>query len=656
LARDPGLEFAALSLQQAKSNYLRALRNPAAARTCHLAAFTSYHSVLPLAAMVACSRIAALFAACSAWGAHGAPDAQGSTEELLAADNECLAGADPSSCGLNALQMRAKKAAGLPAMPGLPPLDLDPEPEEDEDDDDDKDDDESKNDQPKAQQPQEQKPKAAKPTQSKTPAGPKLKPNPPTPVPLTYTTLSPIVVKGNFLYDSATGNRWFSKGTSYNPRSSTFNPNGRSKGRGCEPGDAKYTGYTADIIADEFEARWSEDLEAIANMGANTVRLFNVDAGRDHTKFMKKAESLGIYVIVPLNSKDYGFLPAFPSPRCYTENMTFQVAAADGSTRPYGNVGVNVLSYGKQIVKQFSKFDNTLFFTVNNEFAMHDKNGFAGFQCVKALTRDIHQYQKSCSENMRRVPLIYSDYDMGAPDRGEIAKYLTCALESEDDAIDVYGLNAYSYCNQAYPGGAKADNFDYSPYKDIRKDFADLPVPMLFTEFGCVEGDFLSFCPYKGGRTWPDVKWFFNSEMGEIVSGAIAYTYEQDYEERGMVLTPGFLKGQEKLYLLDNYYALQKQFMSHNVSTKWDGADIADCKWTPDKVAPQQASHKRQTCPSTKAGHAVMERRRVDTITDWHKLPPSPDAPLANINGQSECPAGKVAATIAEESQCHFKK
>jgi hypothetical protein len=369
---------------------------------------------------------------------------------------------------------------------------------------------------------------------------------------------------------------------------------------------------------------------------------------------MKKAESLGIYVIIPLNSKDFGFLPAFPAPLCYTQNMTHEIVWSDGQKRIYGNVGVNVLSYGKQIVKQFSKFDNTLLFTVNNEFAMNDKDGFAGFQCVKALTRDIHQYQRSCATKMRRVPLIYSDYDMGAPDRGIIAKYLTCPLESQDDAIDVYGLNAYSYCQEKYPDGTGMDNFEYSPYKDIRKDFKDLSVPMLFTEFGCVEGDFLSFCPYKKGRTWPDIKYFFGKEMGEFVSGAIAYTYNMDFEERGLVLTPNFLANQSKLYLLDSYFTLQKEFTKHEVSSKWDGAETANCAWKPSKVAVQTQHHKQPTCPSTATGHKVQKRRRVTTVTDWAVLPPTPVAPLSDV-GQEECPAYHIAPAIEAESACHFK-
>jgi len=633
-------------------------------------------------ALESCTRLVKLFGACSAWGAYAELDARALREEILSDDSECLAGSDPSYCSLAALQLRTRtlpevavrqfhearvaelavwqlhEAQAWQQCGGMAGSEQYSGPTNCT---------EGYNCTEKDEYYSQCLPAGTnftEPTHAPESGDlpnqtakemPKLKPNPPTPEPPTLNrTLNPIVVKGNYLYDAVTGRRWFSKGTSYNPRDSRFNAAGRSKGTGCQPGDAKYTGYGTDIIADEFEDRWSEDLEAIANLGANTVRLFNVDAGKDHTRFMRKAASLGIYVIVPLNSKDYGFLPAFPSPRCYTENMTFEVIAADGTRRPYGNVGVNVLSYGKQIVKQFSKFDNTLFFTVNNEFAMHDNNGFAGYQCVKALTRDIHQYQRSCSASMRRVPLIYSDFDMGSPDRAEIAKYLSCALESEDDAIDVYGLNAYSYCSKAYPGGGLADNFDYSPYSDVKKDFQDLSIPMLFTELGCIEGDFLSFCPYEGGRTWPDMKWFFGPEMGEIISGAIAYTYEQDYEERGMVLTPGFLKGQDKLYLLDNYYALQKQFRSHNVSTKWDGADITDCNWTPDKAAPQIALHRRPTCPSSSAGAALMKRRHTDNVTDWHVLPETPYAPLSRINGQSECPADEVDPLIAQEMECHW--
>ena len=54
---------------------------------------------------------------------------------------------------------------------------------------------------------------------------------------------------------------------------------------------------------------------------------------------------------------------------------------------------------------------------------------------------------------------------------GNSLSYLTCALDSEADAVDAYGLNVYSWCDETYPGDGKADNFQYSPYKDIREDW-----------------------------------------------------------------------------------------------------------------------------------------------------------------------------------------
>ncbi|CAE8636827.1 unnamed protein product, partial [Polarella glacialis] len=175
----------------------------------------------------------------------------------------------------------------------------------------------------------------------------------------------------------------------------------------------------------------------------------------------------------------------------------------------YGHVGVNLLTSAKLIVQEFSKYTNTLMFVVANELPVNDKNGFAAYPCVKSLTRDIHRYQASCAEGMRRVPLIYADVDMGAPDRGIIAKYMTCELESPDDAVDAYGLNVYSWCDENYLDEHKRVNFRYSPYQAVLDDFGGYDKPLLFTEFGCNTGVFETACPYPKGRTWPDVPHMF---------------------------------------------------------------------------------------------------------------------------------------------------
>ncbi|CAE8702390.1 unnamed protein product, partial [Polarella glacialis] len=280
-----------------------------------------------------------------------------------------------------------------------------------------------------------------------------------------------------------TGKRFFAKGIAYNPRNVNFdqvqvviNPDhAPSPPSDCEGGKppVEELSYEADVAEDELESSWSEPLKAIANMGANTIRLYNIDPGKSHAKFMKAAARLGLYVIVPLTRKDWGYLPAIASPDCYERNVT---------ENGYGNVGVNLLTSAKLIVKQFSVYPNTLMFAVANELTVNDKNGYSAFPCVKALTRDIHRYQASCAENMRRIPLIYADVDMGRPTRAQVGRYLSCEVESADDAVDAYGLNVYSWCDVTYTNRISGKpSFKVSPYSDILKDFRHFDKPFLFT-------------------------------------------------------------------------------------------------------------------------------------------------------------------------------
>jgi len=369
------------------------------------------------------------------------------------------------------------------------------------------------------------------------------------------------------------------------------------------------------------------------------VRLYNINPDIDHSKFMEAAASFGLYVIIPLTRKDWGFLPAFAAPDCYTKEI-----------EGYGNIGVNLLTSGKLIVKQFSKYNNTLLFTIANEMVVNDKNGYSAFPCVKAFTRDIHRYQASCSSNMRRVPLIYSGQDVGAPTRYEIGDYLTCELDSVDDAVDAYGVNVYSWCDESYPDQDGKDNFQYSPYLSFKKDFQHYSKPVLFTEFGCNQGAFKTKCPYKGGRKWTQVKAIIE-EMGEVLSGAIAFEFSMEQNEFGLALTPGFLEGQDSLHLLDNYYALQKEFHKWNISSKLDGTgvDMKDCSWKPSS----STTREKPQCMLDKAKH-IQERRGTDTVVSWAELPPTPEAPLVNVKGQAECPADDVPVAALKEGCCHM--
>lgn len=454
-----------------------------------------------------------------------------------------------------------------------------------------------------------------------------------------------IVIKGNFLYDSA-GSRFFAKGIAYNPRN--INYNGVTEGpvsKDCAAGTPPFRKleYAEDVATDDLEDEWRPNLEAIKALGVNTVRLYNIDPDKYHKKFMQAAEKMGLYVIIPLTRKDWGYLPAFPSPDCYTRDVD-----------EYGNVGVNLLTSAKLIVKQFSEFPNTLMFTVANEMPVNDKNGYAAYPCVKALTRDIHRYQASCHGSMRRVPLIYSDMDMGAPTRGHIANYLACSLEDDDDAVDAYGLNVYSWCDSVYFDENGRPSFRWSPYQAVVDDFAKFSKPLLFTEFGCDTGEFETACPYKNGRTWSDIPPMFK-EMAQVLSGAIAFEFSMEQNQFGIVLTPGFLSSQDKLQLLDSYYALQEKFETHEADPKWDGIDVASCLAVPSDIAPMSDVHTKPQCPPKHVWQQLQWDQNVDSLGDWSVLPPTPGAPLWKVNGTTECPSPlEMPEQIFAETCCHM--
>jgi hypothetical protein len=195
--------------------------------------------------------------------------------------------------------------------------------------------------------------------------------------------MNPIVMRGNLFYDSVTKERFFIKGVTYDPTPL------------CEQWDT-------DVLADDYSHAWLQyeaDLQDILLLNVNTIRIYQLDPSKTHTKFMQLCESLGLYVIVPLTGVHKGYLDAgLPSPDCYT-------SVIDG----YGHVGTNLLYHAKAIVKEFSQYPNVIMFNAGNELILNsgDVKGNC-FPCLKAMVRDLHAWQDECAAGMRRIPFMYA--------------------------------------------------------------------------------------------------------------------------------------------------------------------------------------------------------------------------------------------------------
>ncbi|CAI5718578.1 unnamed protein product [Hyaloperonospora brassicae] len=186
-------------------------------------------------------------------------------------------------------------------------------------------------------------------------------------VPTADAWLAPIVTKGNKLFDSKTGVEFRMKGMAYYPR-----PN---DGRMATVGNY-------DWAADKHEDVWQPHLEVLKDLGVNTIRLYPIDPGTSHDKFM-----------CVKNCSVLDYLP----PKCYPEDL---------------------FTRAQMVYNAFAMYDNTLGFSLGNENNLQTENGADGTAtapCVKAFLRDTRSYAASCSGSVRQVPIGLDIADIPTP-------------------------------------------------------------------------------------------------------------------------------------------------------------------------------------------------------------------------------------------------
>ena len=99
--------------------------------------------------------------------------------------------------------------------------------------------------------------------------------------------LPPIITKGNKFFDSVTGQEFRMKGMAFFPR-----PN---SGKMANVGNY-------DWAADKHEDVWKPHLKVLQDLGVNTIRLYSVDPGVSHDKFMCACSDAGMYVLVGITA------------------------------------------------------------------------------------------------------------------------------------------------------------------------------------------------------------------------------------------------------------------------------------------------------------------------------------------------------------------
>lgn len=296
-----------------------------------------------------------------------------------------------------------------------------------------------------------------------------------------------VVVKGNKFFDSKTGLEFRVKGMAYYPR-----PNA-----GELAGVSNY-----DWTDDEHESVWRPHLAIMQDLGVNTIRLYSVDPGKVHDKFMCACAEAGIYVLVGMAApcENCAILDEAP-PKCYPDALFERI---------------------QLVYNAFAVYDNVLGFSVANENNLlreGEDGGWKTMPCVKALLRDARNYAASCGGFLREVPIGLDLADI-LP-REAWLEYMDCAIDdNEFSRAEWLGFNPYVECdydkNKVYSQSSGLQNL-MSVYKKIQ-----YPRPLMFGEYGCNLGE-NTVDGFANMREFYDAKWM-NEEAdmtAEIVGGNV---------------------------------------------------------------------------------------------------------------------------------------
>ncbi|KAI9183083.1 1 3-beta-glucanosyltransferase gel4 [Blastocladiella emersonii ATCC 22665] len=331
-----------------------------------------------------------------------------------------------------------------------------------------------------------------------------------------------IIAKDGYFVEETSGKRFIVKGVAYQPL---------------------YGGAVHDPISNDRRAAWSRDLPWLAGLGANVVRVYDVDPAQPHDQFMAALADRGMYLVLDLASAGQ---------------------PTDHVDRDAPSYTLPLLNRYLDTVDAFAEYTNVLGFLVGNEVSDTPGDATRAAAYVKALVRDIRQYL--AANKKRAIPLGYAASDNAAT-RGPNMQFFVCGKEG---AVDWYGANIYSWCLETN------QTFATSGYADRTRELATLGVPVVLTEFGC---------NVARPRTFPDVPSIFGPDMNQIVSGGIAYEYSEEANLYGLVRLAG--PDSDVVTPLPDY---------ENLKDKWERVSKSSTPF-PQRVSTKNTAT-RPSCPA----------------------------------------------------------
>ncbi|THD00214.1 hypothetical protein EYZ11_000264 [Aspergillus tanneri] len=236
-------------------------------------------------------------------------------------------------------------------------------------------------------------------------------------------------------------------------------------------------------------AQCQHDIERMAELGTNAIRVYHVDPDANHDGCMNALADAGIYLFVDLDTFDTSIQPDDPQ---WTESQFDRY---------------------KAVLDEFQRYSNTAGVFVGNEVLTTSENSAAA-SYVLAAARDIKSYRSK--KGYRQIPVGYSAADV-AELQPMLQNYLACRPDPEE-RLDFFALNAYEWCGPS--------SYEESGYKHLQNQAHNYPIPIFFSETGC---------NVARPRTFEDQAAIFGDDMSETWSGSIVYEWIEETNDYGLI-------------------------------------------------------------------------------------------------------------------------
>jgi len=298
------------------------------------------------------------------------------------------------------------------------------------------------------------------------------------------------------------------------------------RGIDYQPGGSAAYDRHSDPLSDTEKC--ARDVYLMQQLGVNTVRVYTVNPKLNHDDCMTMLAAANIYLVLDVNSP--------------------LVSESINRYEPWTTYTPEYLRHVFEVVDQFSRYNNTLGFFIGNEIVNDERSASVSPPYIRAVLRDVKDYMYyNCP---RIVPLGYSAAD-DLRYRTQLPNYLACGdLET---AVDFYGVNSYQWCGN--------QTIETSGYSDLIDSYKPFKIPIFFSEFGC---------NHVQPRLFQEVEALFSPYMTPVFDGGLAYEFSQEPNDYGLVQ----FDSQGNAHLLDDFYALQQQFLKISISETGEAADI----------------------------------------------------------------------------------